>query len=242
MPEEVDTAILLRLLDLQTEDSALRRLSERRASLPEAQRLAEVRDQLAELESDIEMARKQSQEIGTEQSRIEGEIELLETKIQREEQRMYSGGVSNPKELAALQAEVESLKRKRSQMEDQLLEVMVQKDGAASTLVSLETEQGEATKTEQTLSATVTGLTSEIDTELGEHTARRDQIAEEIPDDLLSLYDKIRESKHGVGAAPLEGGTCQGCHTKLPAKEVERLKTERGLQRCDNCRRILVVT
>lgn len=242
MPEQVDNAILLRLLDLQTEDSALKRLSERRASLPEAQRLAEVRDQLAELESDIEMARKQSQEIGTEQSRIEGEIELLEAKIQREEQRMYSGGVSNPKELAALQAEVESLKRKKAQIEDQLLEVMVQKDAAASTLDSLEAEQSEATKTEQSLSATVTGLTSELDAQLGEHTGRRDRIAEEIPDDLLSLYDKIRESKHGVGAALLEGGTCQGCHTKLPSKEVERLKTERGLQRCDNCRRILVVT
>jgi predicted nucleic acid-binding Zn-ribbon protein len=57
----------------------------------------------------------------------------------------------------------------------------------------------------------------------------------------LSLYDSIRASKNGVGAAALVGGTCQGCHTQLPAREVERMRAEGGLQRCDNCRRILVV-
>ncbi|MFN2526479.1 MAG: zinc ribbon domain-containing protein [Actinomycetota bacterium] len=242
MPEQVDNAILLRLLDLQTEDSAIRRLAERRASMPEAQRLSELRDQLAELGSDIAIARKQSEEIGTEQARIEGEIGLLDAKIQREEQRMYSGGVSNPKELSALQAEVESLKRKKGQMEDGLLEVMVQKDQAANTLASLESEQSEKGAAEEALASTVSALSSEIESELSEHTARRTEIAHEIPADLLALYDKIRESKHGVGAAALQDGACQGCHTKLPAKEVERLRTERGLQRCENCRRILVVT
>ncbi|HEX2239532.1 MAG TPA: C4-type zinc ribbon domain-containing protein [Actinomycetota bacterium] len=241
MPEQVDDAILLRLLDLQKEDSSIRRLAERRASLPEAQELVELRDQLAELDSDIAIARKQSEEIATEQARIEGEIGLLDTKIQREEQRMYSGGVSNPKELSALQAEVESLKRKKGQMEDGLLEVMVQKDDAATTLTRLESEQAESLAREKELAVVVDGLTADIDAQLVEHTARRSQIAQEMPADLLALYDQLRESKHGVGAAALQSGACQGCHTQLPAKEVERLKTERGLQRCDNCRRILVV-
>ena len=41
-------------------------------------------------------------------NRLEGEVELLDQKIGREEQRMFAGTVSNPKELSALQAEVES--------------------------------------------------------------------------------------------------------------------------------------
>lgn len=241
MPEQVDDAVLARLLDLQTEDSAIRRLTERRASLPEAQRLAELRNQLAELESDIAIARKQSDEITTEQGRVEGEIALLDSKIQREEQRMYSGGVSNPKELSALQAEVESLKRRKAQMEDDLLEVMVQKDDAATTLSRLESEQSEGLTRENELAAQVNELTTDIDGQLGEHQGKRDAIAPDIPEDLLSLYDRLSASKHGIGAAALQSGACQGCHTQLPSKEVERLKTERGLQRCDNCRRILVV-
>lgn len=233
---------LLRLLDLQTEDTAIKRLEERKASLPEAQKLAEVEARLEELGSDLAIATKQHDEIAREQSKLEGEIELVEQKTSKEEQRMYSGGVSNPKELSSLQAEVESLKRKRSGLEDDLLEVMEQREGATETVERLTKERDEAQKEAEELRARVTELTSEIDEELTQHGGNRDGIAPEIPDDLLSLYDKLREQKMGVGAAALRAGTCEGCHTKLPQREWERIRAEKGLQRCENCRRIVVVT
>lgn len=241
MPTDVQPALLHRLLDLQAEDTGIKRSRERLASLPEAARLAEINEQLAELNADIEIATKQNEEIGREQARIEGEIELLDQKIAREEQRMYSGSVSNPKELAALQAEVASLKKKKSSIEDGLLEVMDQREQASNTLELLTTEQGTSSAEAEDLSRKVAASTGEIDADLAGHTAARAAIAPEIPDDLLALYEKLRETKAGVGVAALEGGTCQGCHTKLPAKEAERVRGEGGLQRCDNCRRILVV-
>ena len=237
----IDEAALHRLLDLQGEDSAIKRLDEERLTLPEAARLAEVTDQLAELTADIEIATKQNDEVAREQTRLEGEIELLEQKTTREEQRMYSGNVANPKELSALQAEIEMLKKQRATIEDTLLEVMVQKDQSSGTLESLQAEHRQASEESATLTKVVGALTDDIDSQLREHHSKRDEVAASIPPDLLTMYDKLREQKHGVGAAALEAGTCQGCHTKLPAKEVERLKAEGGLQRCDNCRRILVV-
>jgi predicted nucleic acid-binding Zn-ribbon protein len=238
----VEVSALQRLLDLQGEDTAIQRLSERKAALPEAQRLAEVEDQFAELSSDLEIATKQSAEIAREQDRIEGEISIIDAKIAKEEQRMYSGGVSNPKELSALQAEVESLKKKKGGIEDQDLEVMIQREDATATLDRLTKERDEAAKLAEELRAQVAALTTDIDEELAKHSANRDEIAKDIPADLLTLYDKLREQKAGVGVAALEAGMCTGCHTKLPAKEAERIRNEGGLQRCDNCRRILVVT
>ncbi len=236
-----DDQTLRQLLDLQAEDSAMARLEERRSSLPEAARLADVQEQLSELEADLAIARKQHEEIAREQSRLEGEIELIDQKAAREEQRMMSGKVANPKELAALQAEIASLKRKRGGVEDQLLEVMVQADGAGATVDKLDAERSQAQSEKDDLTKTVARLSGDIGVELKEHAARRDELAPTIPPDLLSLYEKIRTSKHGVGAAALRGGTCEGCHTKLPAVEAERIRKEKGLQRCDNCRRILVV-
>ena len=241
MPTDVEPAVLQRLLDLQTEDTALTRLNHKKATLPEAARLKEVQEQLAELTSDLEIASKQDDEIGREHARLEGEIELLEQKIGREEQRMFAGTVSNPKELSSLQAEVESLKRKKSGLEDQLLEVMEQRESSSTTVARITSERDQATAESEELTGTVGALTSEIDAELAKHSSARDQIAAELPADLVSLYDKIREQKQGVGAAPLENGMCQGCHTKLPQKELERMRAEGGLQRCDNCRRILVL-
>jgi len=241
MVKDTDLSTLQRLLEVQTHDSAIARLNHRKTTLPEAQRLAEVNGQLEELGADLEIAQKQLQEIGREQDRIEGEVQILDQKIAREEQRLFSGGVSNPKELGALQSEVTMLKKKKSDLEDGLLEVMVQKDDATSTEERLSKERNQATEETEALSKTVGGLTGEIDAELGEHTGERDRLVASIPEDLFEFYDELRAAKGGVGVAALRGGTCEGCHTQLPAREVERLKAEGGLQRCDNCRRILVV-
>lgn len=238
---QADDLSLQRLLEVQAEDTAIKRLTDRRSSLPEAARLAEVNDTLAELSADIDIARKQRDEIAREQTRIEAEIASLEQKVQREEQRMYSGNVSNPKELASLQAEVGMLRKKRAGLEDELLEVMVQKDQATETLDSLQSEQREATAEGEQLGDVVGRLTAEIDAELEGHRTKRAELVASIPQDLLGLYEQLRAGKNGVGAAALRDGTCQGCHTKLPAREVERMRAERGLQRCDNCRRILIV-
>lgn len=241
MPTQVEPAVLNRLLDLQGEDSAIKRLSERKASLPEAARLAEVTDLLDELTSDLEIATKQDDEIGREHSRLEGEIDLLDQKIGREEQRMFAGTVSNPKELSSLQAEVESLKRKKGGLEDQLLEVMEQREGTSATVQRITAERDQAEAEAKELRGKVEVLNADIDAQLNTHSSQRDAIAAELPADLLSLYDTIRGQKHGVGAAALEQGTCQGCHTKVPQKEIERMRAEGGLHRCDNCRRILVL-
>lgn len=238
---DVDGSTLQRLLDLQAEDSAIRLLEHRKASLPEARRLSEVNEQLAELDSDIDIAETQSRDLARDQARLEGELELIDQKIAREEKRLFSGGVANPKELSSLQAEVAMLKQNRAAREEQLLGVMVDKEGVDETLSKLRAERASVGQEAGQLNATVGRLVGDIDTELDEHARRGAAMRAEQPPGLLDLYDQIRAAKGGVGAAALVDGTCQGCHTRLPAREVERMRAEGGLQRCDTCRRILVV-
>lgn len=241
MTTQVDPAALRKLLDLQTEDTSITKLQRRRADLPEAKQLAELNESLAEMSSDLEIARKQQDELVHAQTHIEGEMGLLDQKIVREEGRLYSGGVSNPRELGALQSEVASLKTRRGEMEDSLLEVMVQREQATTTLESLQEEHDRTSVQAKELTATVAGSMAEIDSLLAEHSEKRSALGPEIPAPVLTLYEQLREQKNGVGAAALRGDTCEGCHTRLPSREVEQVKAATGLQRCDNCRRILVV-
>lgn len=240
VPDVLPSA-LARLLDLQEQDSAIRLLEHRKQTLAEARQLNDLNEQLAELDADIEIADKQSSEVTRDQGRLEGEIELLDQKLQREEKRLFSGRVANPRELSSLQAEVEMNRRKKAQLEDALLEVMVQREQADETLRRLRAERSETAGNAAALRRTVGEIFASIDEQLARHAAQREQIAAELPADLLDLYDRVRATKNGVGAAALVEGTCQGCHTKLPAREVEQMKREGGLQRCENCRRILVV-
>jgi predicted nucleic acid-binding Zn-ribbon protein len=241
MSTDLDQTTLSRLLDLQAEDTAILRLEERRAALPEAQRLAEVNERLRELEADLQIAQKQRDEIAREQNRLEGEIGLVVQKIEREEKRLFSGGVSNPKELSSLQAEVASLKKKQGSLEDADLEVMEQAEQAQGTMTNLEQERAAAASESEQLTRTVEELTHDIEAQLAEHRQTRETIAPELPASLLKTYETIRAQKGGIGAAALVGGTCEGCHTTLPSIEVRKIKKDGGLQRCDNCRRILVV-
>ena len=200
-----------------------------------------MNEHLAELDADVGIAQDQRSTVAREQARLDGEIDLLDKKIAREEKRLFSGSVANPKELASLQAEVKMLQAKRSQLEDSLLELMVRRDEIDETLGKLEEERASAATDASRLTEEVRGVVGEIDAELSDHGRLRAELASGIPDDLLALYDRIRAQQGGVGAAALVGGTCQGCHTQLPAREVERLRASGGLQRCDSCRRILVV-
>jgi predicted nucleic acid-binding Zn-ribbon protein len=238
---DVDGAVLQRLLDLQSEDSALRLLEHRKETLPESRRLAGVGEQLAELDSDIDIAQSRLYEAAREQTRLEGEVEMIDQKLGREEKRLFAGGVANPRELSSLQAEVAMLKQRRSAREDELLEVMVGKEGLEETLGKLRAERAGVADEAETLQARERELVAEIDVELGRHGARAAEIRAGLPGELLALYDQVRTAKGGVGAAALVDGTCQGCHTKLPARTVEQMRAQGGLQRCESCRRILVV-
>jgi predicted nucleic acid-binding Zn-ribbon protein len=122
-----------------------------------------------------------------------------------------------------------------------LLEVMEQAEQAQTTLTNLETERDAASAESENLSKTVVELTHDIDAQLEDHKRQRAEVVPDIPDALVKTYETIRSQKGGIGAAALIGGTCEGCHTTLPAIELQKIKKEGGLQRCENCRRILVI-
>ncbi len=75
-------------------------------------------------------------------------------------------------------------------------------------------------------------------------TAQRDQIAGGLDQDLVALYDTIRDQTQGVGAAMLRGKRCEGCRMELTPVEIARIKglPDDEVVRCEECRRILVRT
>ncbi len=83
---------------------------------------------------------------------------------------------------------------------------------------------------------------------LDEEAARigrpRSEVVVEVGDDLVTLYEKIRASSGGTGAAALRQRRCGGCQLELNPTEIQRIRTapEDEVLRCEECRRILVRT
>ncbi len=72
----------------------------------------------------------------------------------------------------------------------------------------------------------------------------RQPLAADLPADLIALYDKLRETSGGLGAALLAGGRCGGCRLDLSGADLGRIRatSPEEVVRCEECRRIMVRT
>ena len=132
--------------------------------------------------------------------------------------------------------------KRRAELEEIELEVMVRVDALDQRIASLGAER-------DALHLEVTKLAKEKETALEEiNLAKnatikdRESLAKEIEPELLALYEKIRSSADGIGAARLHAGQCQGCHLTINAADLSKISglPEDEVVRCEECRRILV--
>ncbi|MGN6473053.1 MAG: zinc ribbon domain-containing protein [Mycobacteriales bacterium] len=234
----------LRLLDVQDLDSTIDRLEHRRATLPEHAEIEDLNTRKAALADDIVRAETEDGDLGREQAKVDTDVEQVRARMQRDQQRLDSGQVGSPKELENLQSEIESLHRRQTELEDAELEVMEQREEVQTRLAGLKDELAgiETSLSDATTRRDV--ALGEIAAEVEKAAAQRSETAATLPDELLGLYDKLRASSGGVGAAALHRGQCQGCHLQLNTTDLNRIRdaaTDEVL-RCEECRRILVRT
>jgi hypothetical protein len=230
------------LLTLQTHDSAADRLRHRQATLPERADLEARRAAHTELESRrAEVTGRRDVEL-REERRLDDEVRSLEARAKAVDTKMYSGTVSSPKELQAMQADVEQLQRLAREREDEELEVLVRREELDAEVAEIEAAQAALAAEMETLRAAIAAQEQEIDAELALEEAARAALAPGIPEGTLRLYEQIRVGNRGVGAARLVGMNCQACHLALPATEVDRIRhlPADALARCEHCGAILV--
>jgi uncharacterized protein len=238
-----DSAAQLRLLDLQATDTALAQLAHRRMTLPELAAIADCDTRGADLETEAVELRTRCNDIDGDQRRLDNEIDTVRARAARDDQRLISGGLP-AKELEGLQHEIATLARRQLTLEDDLLELMEQREQIEQEISAVAKKQ-EALEAERTRMIEARDAAfAEIDAAVAHRTAERSAVAAELPRDLLGLYDKVRAANGGVGAAALRQRRCEGCRIELAGNELSSVRTAPpdAVLRCENCRRILVRT
>lgn len=157
---------------------------------------------------------------------------------------MDQGLITSPKDLERMQGELESLQRRITTLEDEELEVMARLEDAQQDLDGFTAQVAAADERLTALAAARDEKLEALDAELASVDAERRPAADGLPADLLALYDRLRESKGGVGAALLRARQCGGCRLTLDAHEIGEIRTkpEDEVVRCEECQRILVRT
>jgi predicted nucleic acid-binding Zn-ribbon protein len=230
------------LLVVQELDTTTDQLRHRLATLPERAALttaAASRDDVTARLSDAEARRSA---VRREQKRIEDEVASVEDKATHVNGQLYGGTITSPKELEALQHELDGLHARQHDLEDHVIEQMELAEPIDEELSSLaeelETSEQRVTVATAELDVAAADTTAELDAA----TARRAETVTTIPDELLARYEGIRKRAGGVGAARLAGNRCEGCHLAIPSAEAEEIRRAPvdEIVVCPECDRILV--
>lgn len=229
------------LHELQVVDAQIDQLKQQMQVLPEKKAYKEAKatyEQTKEKQQQLNEELKQKKQ---QQKKVEAEVATLTAKISQEEKRLYSGQLTNVKELQAVEMEVKSLKRKQEAKEDELLTLM-EEVGLLNeqNLALIEAGQKEQTQLDLAKAAYEQAL-AEINGKLAKLNQQREELLKSVSPQDLKLYEQLRQQKKGVAVVNLHGSTCGGCHLELPASDIDKVYTE-TYWRCPHCQRIIVRT
>jgi predicted nucleic acid-binding Zn-ribbon protein len=237
------------LLVVQDHDLAADRLRHRRAHLTERADLTSAEGRVADTDARTAQLDASRTDVDGQERRLGDEVASVNTKASDVERTMYSGEISSPRELQALQADVEQLRRQQGLLEDRELELMEAREELDTQLTALSAAHTDAEAEAERLRGVIAGLEAEIDAELAAEADARSVAVALLPADVVATYEEIRAKGNGAGAARLIGMTCQSCHLTIPSTEVDRMRraAHRGdlsaaMSFCDNCGAILVLT
>ena len=232
-----------KLLDLAAEDVALTQLTHRGRTLPEVAAVEAAEESERTFSADVVRAETEVKDLGREVKRMESDVETVRARETKDQRLLDSGSVS-PKELTNLQHELESLKRRQSDLEDQELELMERLEDAEKALAIAQSGLEQARADRERAQQLRDDALADIADGTTKHQSTRDEVAAGISAPLLTLYDRIRTQTGSTGAAMLKARQCQGCRIELYGNELSAVRNAdpHEVVRCENCGRILVRT
>jgi len=210
-----------------------RKVAQIRRKLDEPEALKRARTEVAASRATVEQlhARQLDAELNGRQ---------LADRVQESERRLMSGEVRNAKELEALQASIESMKRQRSQVEDVALDSLQRSEDTQQQLAGQQTALAKLEEAWKTEKKTLEEEELKYKRMFAQLKQQRQSVSSRLDADALALYQHLGERKAGIAVASVQNGTCSACNVSLPTGVVSSARISEGSPvYCPSCGRIL---
>jgi predicted nucleic acid-binding Zn-ribbon protein len=227
--------VMEKILALWEIDRALHRLEGTLSDLA-----AEERRLLSRIQAEDqawEDRKRQHQELRSRANAKALEVDETDDRI-RAYQKKLDHDIIPYKEMEYLKEQVEYLRERLEELEEEALALMDEVEADAERLVEdekehlsrrrrLEAELAELKARQDKLAAEREGLLS-----------RREQALADLPQHWREHYERLHETVPDP-VAPVENGTCGGCHLKISDTLMEKVREGREVVICENCLRFL---
>ncbi len=235
MPTAAPATLLYRL---QTIDLALAkghaRLKAIEDTLGQDVSVATARSALAAIEAQLA-------EWQTRARNLSLEIDSLSEKRDTAEKRLYSGIITNPKEMTDLQRDIEALQRQRVKLDDDRAEAELEIEQVQN---NQRVAQNTLAQAEAAFAQSQTGLIAEkaqLTAEQATNARRRQEAVAPIPPATLARYEELRTKKRGIAVAALKDGSCTVCGVEQTTMLTQQVRSGQQLVLCHSCGRILAL-
>jgi uncharacterized protein len=226
------------LLSLANLDLQISRSKAAIKNLSSGTQFAELREAQRGLAAKLISARNALDSVELELKRAETDLHLVEQRIEKDKVRINA--TNSSKDAQGIQSELESLARRKSDLEDIELAILDQQEAAKAVFATVSVDKSaiddQLSLGEAANEAELMKLRSGLDL----LTNDRAQQAARMPGELIDLYEK--KAARGVAVARLVGRECGACRISLGAtafNELESLAKDE-LATCPECQAILV--
>ncbi len=227
-----------RLFELQKVDSEI---DKRRQILETVDDGTEAAEQLAEYEETLEELEEELRKKQSRQRKLELDLEGVEEEKQEKSDQAYGGTVSDPKKLTALEQKIAELERNATRHEDMILELLEEIDDLQERVEAHREKTEKQRAKHQEIVENYEETTATAREEIEELQERREELADALPPQLLSPYERLREREEGVAVAEVVDRTCGECHVAIPTARLPMIERGADIVKCEHCRRILVI-
>jgi uncharacterized protein len=179
--------------------------------------------------------------------RIEGTVQDLELelstlieKLDTNEALLYSGQITSHREVEDRKNEVESLKRRRTNLESELSGARDSFKEYRNVYEEAKTNLAEVQAIHLTQNKDLLSERDDLKQSMSQWLKERKTALEIVDANLHKLYKHVKKQKHGVAVARLEEDTCSVCRVEQNQTLIHQIRHSKDIIQCQSCGRILV--
>jgi predicted nucleic acid-binding Zn-ribbon protein len=227
-----------RLLELVELDLNLVKNAGDRAKLLAATDIQIASEKTLSLSDQLIDARNRVGDLELELKRSENDLELVETRIAKDKQRLST--TSSSKDAQGIEHELNTLAKRKSELEDAELGIMEELDKVRAELSVAESAKSAAENELSSLRASLSSETAELDSKRAELIAKRVALVGLIDGELALAYQ--RKADRSVAVGKLTGRECGACRLSITATNLEEIVALPAdeISECPNCQAYLV--
>lgn len=227
---------LLALYELQRIDSNA--LEFERASQAIPQKISELESEPEAQRMELGQLNAEADQLRQEQQQLEGQVSEDNAKVQKWKRRLND--IKSPREYQALSREIELAERQVKNFEDRIMEIMTELESRDRVIKDKEAHLREREAGVRSKIAELRSAQAKLNADAQQAKQGREEVAAQIPVNVVKRYDQVRKRRNGIGVALSESGTCSGCNVRLRPQLVVELLKYNTIETCSSCNRILI--